>query len=64
MTSNDNADRSGIGIDYITFDTFADLHDLLASDENFKGYQTVIISSQDAFEEELVRFFHLSHIIQ
>ncbi|EJD75174.1 hypothetical protein LOAG_17634 [Loa loa] len=51
ISSDDDANRSTTDIVY----TRKDLHDLLASDENFKGYQTVIISSEDAFEEGLVR---------
>ncbi|CAG9532601.1 unnamed protein product [Cercopithifilaria johnstoni] len=57
MVTSNNGDvhKSAVGVDYITFDSFEDLHDLLASNENFKGYQTVVISSQDAFEKELIR---------
>ncbi|EJW84616.1 hypothetical protein WUBG_04474 [Wuchereria bancrofti] len=52
VTSNDgDAYRSTTGVDY----TQKDLHSLLTSDRNFEGYGTVIISSQDAFEKELVR---------
>uniref|UniRef100_A0A2K6W3F0 V-type proton ATPase subunit S1/VOA1 transmembrane domain-containing protein n=1 Tax=Onchocerca volvulus TaxID=6282 RepID=A0A2K6W3F0_ONCVO len=67
MASN-NADRSAqktdenkkqmekkTDVNYITFDTFEDLRDILSTTENFKDYQTVIISSRDAFEEELIR---------
>uniref|UniRef100_A0A7I4KPX4 V-type proton ATPase subunit S1/VOA1 transmembrane domain-containing protein n=1 Tax=Brugia malayi TaxID=6279 RepID=A0A7I4KPX4_BRUMA len=52
VTSNDgDIHRSSTGVDY----TQKDLHDFLTSDRNFEGYETVIISSQDAFENELVR---------
>uniref|UniRef100_A0A0R3RYP4 Ac45-VOA1_TM domain-containing protein n=1 Tax=Elaeophora elaphi TaxID=1147741 RepID=A0A0R3RYP4_9BILA len=59
-SNNGNAHKSAIDVDYITFESFEGLRDLLASDKNFKSYQTVIISSQDAFEEELVRRKRLS----
>ncbi|KAL3982765.1 Vacuolar ATP synthase subunit S1 (ATP6S1) family protein [Acanthocheilonema viteae] len=56
VTSNAGNDhKSAVGVDYTTFDSFKDLHDFLASNENFKDYQTIIISSPNTFKKELVR---------
>uniref|UniRef100_A0A915PTZ5 V-type proton ATPase subunit S1/VOA1 transmembrane domain-containing protein n=1 Tax=Setaria digitata TaxID=48799 RepID=A0A915PTZ5_9BILA len=55
VTNADSNHKSASGVDYVRFDTLRDLHKILANDGNFKGYQTIIISSQDAFEEEMTR---------
>ncbi|VDK81220.1 unnamed protein product [Litomosoides sigmodontis] len=59
-SDDDNARKPTVAVDYITFDSLNGLHDLVLSNEKFKGYQTVIISSQDAFKKELIRHKRVS----
>ncbi|OZC10986.1 hypothetical protein X798_01812 [Onchocerca flexuosa] len=47
--------RKKTDVNYISFDTFEDLRDILSTAENFKDYEMVIISSREAFEKELIR---------
>ncbi|KAM3725907.1 V-type proton ATPase subunit [Dirofilaria immitis] len=55
MVTSNSAEKSDVNVVYNTFDTLEDLHNILSTAENFKGYETVIISSQDAFQKELIR---------
>ncbi|MCP9265838.1 hypothetical protein DINM_021234 [Dirofilaria immitis] len=54
VTSN-SAEKSDVNVVYNTFDTLEDLHNILSTAENFKGYETIRrkrVSSHLTFDEE------------